>query len=212
MTDLEKITNQILAEFETKYNVREQTLKLSRALIRQCSLSIRAIHRHEFQEARQMLTEVQRMSREMQKPLSPHPDLLYTGYALDALKETVEANTLLAIVVDEQLPSPEELHVPGNVYLLGLAEAANELRRYILDLIRHDQLEQGEQLLTWMDNIYATLVIVDYPDALTRGLRRQTDVLRSILERTRGDLTLTSRQQRLEAKLQRMEGKADKEA
>ena len=207
MTTLEQISNAILAQFEEKYEVREKALKLSRSLIRQCSLSIRAIHRHEYDEARRMLGDVQQNSRQMNALLREHPDLLYTGYALDALKEVVEASTLFAIVTDEALPSPAMLDVPGNVYFLGLTEAATELRRHILDLIRADQMERGEQLLAWMDNIYGVLVTVDFPDALTRGLRRQTDILRGVLERTRGDLTLTARQQRLEARLRAIEEK-----
>ncbi len=208
MATLEQISNAILAQFEEKYEVREKALKLSRSLIRQCSLSIRAIHRHEYDEARRMLVDVQHSRQKMNDLLQMHPDLLYTGYALDALKEVVEANTLLAIVTDKALPTPESLGVPGNVYFLGLTEAATELRRHILDLIRDNQMVRGEQLLTWMDNIYGVLVTVDFPDALTRGLRRQTDILRGVLERTRGDLTLTARQQRLEERLRAIEEKA----
>jgi translin len=133
------------------------------------------------------------------------PDLCFAGYTQDGLKEFVEANVLLALVTGAPLPTPEALQVEASTYLRGLAEAATELRRTILDIIREDHSEQAERLLEAMDEIYSLLVTIDFPDAITGGLRRSTDVVRGVRERTRGDLTMSLRQQRLQQALRRTE-------
>jgi translin len=58
-----------------------------------------------------------------------------------------------------------------------------------------------------MDEIYGLLVSMDYPDALTGGLRRSTDSVRGIMEKTRGDLTFALRQRDLEQALARFESR-----
>ena len=202
MSDVEKIIETIIARLDAKNKVRDETLQRSRQLIRTCSLVTRAIHRHAFDEARDLLERARAQAREMVAPLADHPDLYYTGYTGDALKEWVEAEALFAIVAGQEIPTPDTLGVPDASYLGGLAEAATELRRHILDLMRHQRLEEAERLLDWMDEIYGALMLVSYPDAITGNLRRQVDVLRSVLERTRGDLTLTWEHERLRIALE----------
>ncbi len=197
MSDMQSIMALILDRLETKNQVRDETLKRSRQLIRTCGLVTRAVHRHEFEEARRLLQEARQRAEEMVVPLAEHPDLYHAGYTGDALKEWVEAECLYAIVQGDALPTPTSLNVPDRVYLGGLAEAATELRRHILDLMRNDHLPKAEALLGWMDEIYDALILVDYPDALTGGLRRAVDILRGVLERTRGDMTLTLQHRRL---------------
>ena len=203
MANIQDIIVTVLDQLETKNQVRDETLKRSRQLIRTCGLVTRAIHRHEFDDAYALLQKARQQAEEMVTPLVEHPDLYHTGYTGDALKEWVEAECLYAIVRDE--PLPRTLDVPERVYLGGLAEAATELRRHILDLMRNGHLERAEALLGWMDDIYDALILVDYPDALTGGLRRSVDILRSVLERTRGDMTLTLQHQRLIAALEKGE-------
>ncbi len=205
MNNVRSIIEGIIARLDIKNRVRDETLQRSRQLIRTCSLVTRAIHRHAFDEARDLLVEARGRAREMLEPLAEHPDLYYTGYTGDALKEWVEAETLYAIVTGSELPTPEALGVPDASYLGGLAEAATELRRHILDLMRHQRLEEAEHLLNWMDEIYDALILVSYPDAITGNLRRQVDVLRGVLERTRGDLTLTWEHERLRQALETVE-------
>ena len=200
--DLGTTIQQIIGRLDVKNQVRDETLQRSRQLIRTCSLVTRAIHRHAFEEARELLAQARAQAQEMVAPLAEHPDLYYTGYTADALKEWVEAEVLYAIVAGEALPTPEDLQVPDAAYLGGLAEAATELRRHILDLMRHQRLQEAEHLLNWMDEIYDNLILVSYPDAITGNLRRQVDILRSVLERTRGDLTLTWEHERLRTALQ----------
>ena len=133
--------------------------------------------------------------------------MYHAGYTQDALKEYVEANLTYLLVRDEPLPSPADLNVEDNTWLNGLAEAATELRRRILDIIRGGHEQEVERLLDNMDVIYSVLVTFDFRDSITRGLRRRTDVLRSVLERTRGDVTTSLRQTELEAALEALERK-----
>ncbi len=186
---------------------RERALRLSREMIRHCADSIRAIHRGEFDAARGLIGSAAALVEESGALLKEHPEVYYTGYMQDALKEYVEANAVLAFIQDRPLPSPGELGVGAAPYLGGLADTVGELRRYILDRLRRDDFSRCEDTLAVMDEIYTILVTMDFPDAVTRGLRRSTDMVRGILERTRGDLTVALRQQRLEAML----SKADRD-
>ena len=159
----------------------------------------------EVETANLHLFEAQALVNQLKSELANHPDLFYTGYTQDALKELVEAHTLYAMVQGQTLPTPADLRVPAAAYLNGLAEAASELRRFILDLIRLGRTREGEPYLAVMDDVYIHLVTMDFPDALTGGLRRTTDMLRGVLERTRGDLTVAVRQEELEAAMQAFE-------
>jgi translin len=203
--ELVLIIETIRAEFSQKNHVRDVTLNRSRELIRLCSLSIRAIHRHEWDEANALLASAQEAAAVMTGDLTAYADLNEAGYTQDALKELVEAHVLFAFVRGLDLPGPVELGVPAAAYLNGLAEAASELRRFILDLIRLDRTGEAEPYLELMDEVYSHLITIDFPDALTGGLRRTTDMLRGVLERTRGDLTVAVRQEELQAALSAFE-------
>jgi len=200
-----EIIEGIRQELTLKNQVRDLTLGRSRELIRLCALSIRAIHRHEWAEAEQLLQTARDHASQMVADLKAHADLNEAGYTQDALKEIVEAHVLYAFVADGKLPAPGDLGVPLAAYLNGLAEAASELRRFILDLIRLGRVEEAEPYLDRMDEVYSYMVTMDFPDALTGGLRRTTDMLRGVLERTRGDLTLSVRQEELQAALSAFE-------
>ena len=196
--DLPQIGEQLRAALGVKHAARDAALAQSRALVRFCANAIRAIHREERTEAQALLGEARNAAAAMCAAVAAFPDLLHAGYTQDGLKELVEASVLLALAADEPMPAPAQLGVEPATYLNCLAEAATELRRRILDLVRHEHSAEAERLLDAMDEIYSLLVTVDYPDAITGGLRRSTDVLRGVLERTRGDLTVSMRQQRLQ--------------
>ncbi len=191
-------TRQSLADTD---RARERALRLSREMIRHSADSIRAIHRGEFEVARDLIGSAKGLVKESEAILQERPEVYFTGYMQDALKEYVEANAVLAFIQERPLPSPDDLKVGAAPYLGGLADTVGELRRYILDRLRRDDFTRCEQTLESMDEIYTILVTMDFPDAVTRGLRRSTDMVRGILERTRGDLTVALRQQRLEALL-----------
>ena len=199
------ICDGIRSRFDDKDAAREKGLELSRGIIRNSANAIRAVHREEFDQAQRLLAETFGMVGEMDQALAPHPDVYYAGFAQDAQKEFAEARITLALVQDQPLPTPEQLQVGDAPYLGGLAEAVGELRRSALDKIRHSQAEQAERLLGIMDDVYAQLVSFDYPSAISGNLKRSTDVTRSIIEKTRGDLTTAIRQQQLERELHRLE-------
>lgn len=174
---------------EEKHQAREITLSTSRRAIRSCASAIRAVHRREFREARALIAEAAAYLAEAEGALGTHADVRYAGFLNDAKKEFAEANLTLAFVEGNALPTAAELGVDVQPYLNGMAEAASELRRQVLDCLRRDEGAEAERLLALMDDVYGMLVTVDYPDALTGGLRRSTDALRAVLERTRGDVT-----------------------
>jgi translin len=205
MDNLDTIAEKIRAELTVKNAARDSTLARSRELIRFCSLAIRATHREEFAEAEQLLATARAAANEMKDGIAAYPDLYFTGYTQDALKELAEAHITFAVVNNRPLPSPEELGVDTAAYLNGLCEAASELRRRTLDIIRHGRTAEGERLLAAMDDVYGVLVTMDFPDAITGGLRRSTDALRAVLERTRGDLTNSLQQEKLLRELQAFE-------
>jgi len=206
--DLVAIGDRLHEALAAKNTARDAALGQSRTLIRHCALTIRAIHREDFEQARELLAQARATAAALRQSVAEYPDLYYAGYTQDGLKEFVEANLVLALVTDTALPTPEALDVEAATYLKGLAEAGTEMRRRILDIIRHDHSDEAERLLEAMDEIYNLLVTIDFPDAITGGLRRSTDVVRSVNERTRGDLTNSLRQQRLQEALRRVEGQA----
>jgi translin len=199
---LKAIADQIRVELDAKNSAREQALQLSREIIRLSANSIRAIHREEFDEAREGLNAAKSKVEETKNLLKNQLDIYYAGYVQDAQKEYAEGELTLRLVRDEPLLSDTELGVECAAYLNGLSEAASEGRRHALDLMRLGRLEQAERLLGGMDDAYYMLVTFDYPDAVTGGLRRTTDMLRGVVERTRGDLTVTLQQKRLEQKIE----------
>jgi translin len=201
MDNLDEIIEQIHQSFEARTRAREQALQHARLLTRHSANAIRAIHRDEEQEAQNHLTEARALVEDLTKNLRAYLDIFYAGYTQDAFKEFAEANITYALIKNQTLPTPTDLGLEHVAYLQGLAEAAGELRRRCLDVLRQGQSLEAERLLHHMDDIYAVLVTMDYPDAITGGLRRLTDIVRGVTERTRGDLTLSLQQERLEKRL-----------
>jgi translin len=202
LTDnLDEIAERIRATLATRDAARERLLPLCRDAIRHCSDAIRAVHRQEMDEARTRLKSARDLISEAEKIVAAESDLTRMNIVRDAQKEYVEGNVLLALVNGEQPPDYEELGVEPVAYLHGLSDAVGELRRYLLDSMRKGDLSRGEEFLAAMDDIYNILITMDYPDALTGGLRRATDMVRGVLERTRSDLTLAIRQDELEKRL-----------
>jgi translin len=155
------------------------------------------VHRHDTEAAAELATDAERALREAQQALRDHPRVAHAGFLHDAEKEFVEARVTAALVAGDPLPTGDDLAVDPTSWLRGIGEAASELRRHLLDLLRAGELDRGEELLGAMDDVYDALVTVDFPDALTNGLRRTVDALRAVLERTRGDVTTTILQERL---------------
>jgi translin len=209
MKNLDEISERIRLSFDARTAARDNALAQARTLTRYCANAIRAIHRSEQELAKDNLHQAQILAESLRINLVEYPDLYYTGYTQDALKEYAEASIVFALITNGNLPDPEEIGLEYATYLQGLAEAAGELRRRCLDILRHGHSDEAERLLGHMDDIYAVLVTMDYPDAITGGLRRLTDIVRGVTERTRGDMTISLRQEKLEESLRRLEGKLD---
>jgi len=207
--NLAEIVESIRQEFTQINELRDKTLQLSRTLVRSCANSIRAIHRHEWAEAETALTQARADAAAMVEPLGHYPTIYQAGYTQDSLKEVVEAHVVYAAIRGLPWPTPAELYVTGATYLRGLSEAASEMRRFVLDLMRRGQVVEAEPYLGFMDEVYSLVITVDFPDAITDGLRRNTDVLRTVLERTRGDLTMSIRQDQMRQALLSFEARLD---
>jgi translin len=203
--ELERVETWARSELDRKNAAREQALRWSRELVRTCANSIRAVHRHELEAAEDLLSQARALNDQICASLAEHADLYWAGYVQDAQKELAEACCTYALVTRESLPDPAAMGIAPAAFLNGLGEAVGESRRYVLDLLRRGEADGCERLLAAMDDIYGLLVTLDYPDALTGGLRRTTDNTRGILEKTRGDLTLALRQEALVAALQAAE-------
>jgi len=208
MNNLDVLADAIRAEFEAINAQREAALACSRTLIRHCSDMIKAVHRNQWELVAERETVMRGAVENLRAAVRDYPQLEYTGYTQDALKEYVEAMLTSSMVRGEaELPTPEALGVHPDTYLNGLAEAASELRRYILDQLRNGHDGNVEHLLDVMDAVYGVLFSFDFPDAITGGLRRHVDQLRGVLERTRGDVTASVREQRLMAAMRDFEGR-----
>ena len=205
MNRLEEITERTHRALEARTAARDRALSITRTLIRHASHAIRAVHRNEHEDARAELDAAAKLATELQANLHEFPSVYYAGYTQDALKEYAEANIVYALLNGKELPNPEDLNLEHSTYLQGLAETIGEMRRRCLDILREGHSKEAEKLMESMDDIYGVLVTMDYPDAITGGLRRLTDLARGIVERTRGDLTISLRQARLENSLHALE-------
>jgi translin len=209
MDQLSNICQEIRQDFEKKTKKRDEALAKARELTRHSSLAIRAIHREDNAEADKELTAVRAGAMELRESLKGDPDLYFTGYTQDAIKEAVEAQLTVALIRDQKLPTPAELEVEYPAYVNGLTETLGELRRRCLDLLRPGYNQEVERLLSCMDDVFTELVTMDFPDAITDGLRRRTDLARGIIERTRADITVSFRQSELEDTLKRLSDQLD---
>jgi translin len=206
--NLEAVAEKIRLYFAAKDAAREKVLRLSREVIRYSANAIRAVHRQEQTGAEQLLSSARVLLEELANDvLQDNDELAHSGIIHDAQKEFAEASTTLAIVAGKALPEPETLGVSYPAYLNGLGEAVGEMRRYLLDSLRRNDLSRCEEVLETMDDIYAVLMTMDFPEGITSGLRRTSDAVRGILERTRGDLTMALRQKELEDKLEQNQKK-----
>lgn len=200
-----EIADGIRAYLDAKHKAREQALALSREVIRLSANAIRAVHRREFQAAEELLAKASNNLRQTDSGLAEHRDIFYAGFVHDAQKEFAEAHTTLALIAGRPLPGPDDLGVMGASYLNGLGETVGELRRHLLDTLRAGDIDHCEESLAAMGDIYDILITMDYPEAVTSGLRRTADAMRAILERTRGDFTMAFAQRRLEERLREFE-------
>jgi translin len=201
--NLDPLARLFQERFDAKTAARERALVAARRAIRSSANAIRAIHRKDREAAHRLMDEARSAIEDGLAATRDHPDVAFAGFLQDAQKEYVEARVTEAIVDDGEVPGPDELGVQLAPYLNGMAEAVGEARRQILDLLRAGEVERSEGMLQAMEEIYSVLVSMDYPDAITGNLRRSTDVARSIMEKTRGDLSMSLVQRDLRDALER---------
>jgi translin len=197
-SNIDRIGQEAIDNLAQKHAARERALPKSRAAIRYCANSIRAAHRHEFRAAEDLIAQAHALLTEMAADLRDHQDIFFAGFVQDAQKEYAEAVCFTTLTQHRSLPSATDLAIGTGAFLNGLAESVGELRRYLLDQLRRGEMSDCEIFLGYMDSIYALLISIDFPDAITSGLRRTTDATRGILEKTRGDLTSAMSQVRLQ--------------
>jgi translin len=200
--ELAALVAPMVADLQAMNSARERALPACRRVIRASGSSIRAVHRRDPDRARSLADEAEADLREAQDALGAFPAVGHAGFLHDAEKEYVEARTVAVLIAGGPIPGAADLRVDPTAWMRGLAEAASELRRHLLDRLRDGDLARGEELLAVMDDVYDALVVVDFPDAITNGLRRTLDALRAVLERTRGDVTTTVLQTRLQRALE----------
>jgi len=200
--DLSSIESAVRSELDTKYAARELSLRNSRPIIRNSANAIRALHRGERDLARTLMDEVKNLIAEAEAGLDGHWDIYHAGFFYDAVKEYAEAELTAALLDHEPLPSPADLGIHAVPYLKGLGEAVGEQRRRLLDQLRRGDLGGAERTFEDMEVVHDLLTSLDYPDGMTSGLRRTTDVARSLIERSRADLTSTIVQERLRRQLE----------
>lgn len=204
---LMQTVDDIIRRFDAVSAARDTAVTEGRQVIRLAANAVRALHRGEQERAADLLRQARALLDRVREETAPHPNLYWAGYVQDAMKEYAEAAITSALLRDDAIPTPSALRVEDAAWLNALAEAGSELRRDVLDALRRDEMARAETLLGKMDVIYGALVTVDFPDAVTGGLRRTTDQFRAVLERTRGDVTVSVRQSRLEHALREAEAR-----
>jgi len=211
MSILNQISETVHQDFITRTRVRDQVLLQSRQLTRFSAQAIRAIHRDEVDLALENLKEARQLVDSIKHDLMDFPDLYHQGYTQDAIKEYAEASLVFALLQNQDIPTPQALGLESATYMRGLSEVPGELRRRCLDILRMGYSKEAEHLLGVMDEIYAMLVTMDYPDAITYSLRRNTALVRGIVERTRGDMTLSLREEHLKQSIDRLQKNLDEQ-
>ncbi|TET01403.1 MAG: hypothetical protein E3J80_01140 [Hadesarchaea archaeon] len=202
--ELREMLERMRKHFDAQGELRERVLDASREVIRASARAIAATHRGDRSSADELLTNARDALATLTKAVKAEPHLADSGSILMAYQEYGEALVVQALIRDGKLLTPEELSIPYKPYLAALADAAGELRRHTLDLIRADEVDRAEQALKFMEEIFELLMEFDYPDAILPGMKRRQDMVRRVLEKTRGDLTIALRQQRLERALERV--------
>ena len=208
---LEEISAKIRENFEAKDSVREDGLKISREIVRECRTATFALHGQDFEKANNSIEAAEKALEKLEILFKGYADIYYAGYVEHAQQEYSEVSVLRSLLKKEgeskNLPSPDDLRVEYAAYLNGLGDVVGELRRHVLDLIRRDSFEKAEVFLGIMENIHAILMDFDYPDAITKGLRRKTDVSRALIEKTRGDVVNAISQKKLESAMLNLESR-----
>ena len=206
-SELQRAIDEAITALEIVHKTREHGIRSARQTIQLSSRAIRAAHRGEIELARELVEKAKDVI--CNASIRNDVRVFNIGYLLDGETECAEAALTVTFLSDDKIPLPSDIGVCHAAYLKGLAEAASELRRAALDAIRTGNVKRADHLLSYMDTVMNVLAQVDFPEGVTGGLRRTIDQLRSVTERTRGDVTTALRQSTLEAKMMHLTQKID---
>ena len=189
MSESEANLENLSSIFDKLNDIREQSLTTSREIVRECSKSIRNIHRNDEVSAKEHIENARKKLENLKSITSDVSEISYAGYVLDAEREFVEAVMFYTFEVSGYIEPFNNFNVHPSSYIQGIGDTIGEWRRKALDHLRNLDIKKAETYLAIMEEGMGTLNELDYPDALTGGLRRYADNARSIIERTRSDIT-----------------------
>jgi translin len=187
---LETIINDIDSILKAKDETREKVITHSREVIRRAGSSVLAVHKRDKKALDENMDAAKAALEAALDLCRVQQEYYYVGPMPQAFQEYAEAACVRAMVAGKPLPKPSSLGIPVEPYTTGLADAVGEMRRYALDSLRRDDLKEAERALGIMEEIYTALKGFDFPRAVVPNLRRKVDVMRRLLEETRGDVTL----------------------
>lgn len=208
MNNLDVIINKIEKQIDDKEKKREFAIRYSRNIIISSRKSMQHLHQGHFREAEDLLLMSSTTLKELYDAIKAYPDLGTAGFVENAAQEFVEAQCLLNILQDKDLPDPDTIQTTYTSYLEGLCDVIGELRRKALDTILNGEFKEAYHYLTIMEEIYDAILRFDYPSSLV-PIKRKQDIARSLIEKTRGEMTVASCEQRIEYRTEEFRKLAD---
>jgi translin len=209
MKNLDKIVNKIEKSIDGKDKIREQALRSSREIIIGCRKAIQCIHQDLMRDAMSNINMASVKLQELYNLTGDHPELYHAGFVENAAQELVEAYCLYNVMKGKDLPDPDEIQTTYSSYLLGLCDLVGELRRTALDSIREGETKEADDYLNMMEEIYDVIIRFDYPSGLI-PIKKKQDMVRNLIERTRGELAVASCERRIEYRTDEFRGMLDK--
>ena len=195
---IRKVTERLRALEEAKDKAYPKARK-ARTLSKQ---SILMLHKGEPEKAQRLISDAANLLTEVRGVGAAFPGVQSSETVVAALQEYAEAAILHSLITEKRYPTPEELGVEATDYVLGLADVPGELRRQALDSLRIGDLEAAESILETMEEIYLYLVEAEEASMMLKGMRRKLDVARSVIERTRAEVTAEAGRRRLSKELE----------
>ena len=172
-----------LAVLEKK---RTSAIDSSRIITRKTKNMIHAIHVGEDYAPmeKELVTDKESLFRDV----GDEPSVLCSAVVQDALGEYAEAFIFAAIVKGDEIPSFDSLGISPQSWVMGLTDSIGEVRRMILTYLIDGRIDDARALFERMETVGDDVLGFDVPDAIA-PIRRKQDVARSIIEKTRSDIT-----------------------
>jgi len=208
MKNLNKIVDKIEKSIDDKDKIREQALKNSREIIINCRKAIQSIHQKQIKKAKENINTASETLQKLNQITKNYPELYHAGFVENAAQELVEAHCFLNIKQGKDLPDPDDINTTYSSYLMGLCDLVGELRRTALDSIRQGKPKKADKCLDMMEEIYDVIIRFDYPSGLI-PIKKKQDMVRGMIEKTRGELAVASCERRIEYRTDEFRGMLD---